>query len=34
MHTEPQTIVFVSPRYGLEFVGGAEAFVREYAEEL
>lgn len=29
-----ETIAFVTPRYGLEFVGGAEAIVRELAEAL
>src|SRR5690242_12269911 len=30
----PDTIVFVTPRYGLEVVGGAEAHARMLAEEL
>jgi O-antigen biosynthesis protein len=29
-----ETIVFVTPRYGLEFAGGAEAIARMLAEEL
>jgi glycosyltransferase involved in cell wall biosynthesis len=30
----PDTIVFVMPRYGLEFAGGAEALARQLVEEL
>lgn len=32
--SSPQTIVFVTPRYGLEIVGGAERLVRALAEQL
>lgn len=35
MHkTHEQPIALVSPRYGLDFAGGAERLVRDYAEQL